>query len=915
MRADHHRHHHPYTLSKNVLPVLLVTAALLHFGRCDALSLGRRRFDQPPPHPTMHGKSSPLTNDETTDHSAITETNADHASSAHEASLTPSYSRRTRRKRPRDFRLNYKDSEEELLLSDHHHVDDDDDDDVGVPEKSKRKNLKHLLLKKFGGSLYGRPGESNDDGLTEEVVRLQDDNMLDSSESNSYDLSSLIRTDSTPSIAPSTPSISSKISAKGKKRQSVVVTNVHELREAVLDRGLELRDVELRYSPPPSLLSWKKYVMSDADQEEQRLKQEGGLESNAIHDDSPAAVKDLCDHCFKQNALCQDESFQNTTMNNKNSNNNNNNNNGPFSHEVLNLLHARYHSHSTPSTRTDNATLSLAIEGGGMRGAVSGGMAAAIVCLGLSNAFDSIYGSSAGSIIGSYFVSRQLYLDVYTDVIPAEFDLFVSKARIIGDIFRNLFLVMKGGSWRRLNGLLVERFKIPRGGGERNGSVVPLPPTREGGLNISFVLDSLMCPDRGLRPLDLEAFAHNDEVQPLRIVSSAVDVKTGMLKSVVFGSREGHFCDGFATPSSGCMSRINSTSLYPEIPSAEADEQGYRRGLWACLGASMTVPGAAGSPFRMDLPSSNGPGTTSPHLCFDAFCYEPIPFRSAVDEGATHVLALRSRPAGFEPKTKPTLYERAVAPLYFRSHGAESVAQFFERGGQQYIYAEDVLICDEGLDAKGPIAIPPAEVLYGAPDEKSDAVKDRSQWAKAHLLPITVPADVPELGTLSDSREEILAGIRAGFAAAYDALAPVVGLEISPEMDGRKVAELVFPSVYATPESNVQQLLPGEKLNKNSLVSINPPASTRKESIQRWLLSKRAFLGNQHHRLVNGGVSNENHEGLSEIAKITPPPTPIRMLSNDPSIIMSYLPAVQLGSVPLVSERLQTYLDTHNQCE
>jgi hypothetical protein len=32
---------------------------------------------------------------------------------------------------------------------------------------------------------------------------------------------------------------------------------------------------------------------------------------------------------------------------------------------------------------------------------------------------------------------------------------------------------------------------------------------------------------------------------------------------------------------------------------------------------------------------------------FDAFCYEPIPYRSAVKDGATHVLALRSRPEGF----------------------------------------------------------------------------------------------------------------------------------------------------------------------------------------------------------------------------------------------------------------------------
>ena len=384
-------------------------------------------------------------------------------------------------------------------------------------------------------------------------------------------------------------------------------------------------------------------------------------------------------------------------------------------------------------------------------------MAAAIVCLGLSNAFDSIYGSSAGSIIGSYFVSRQLYLDVYTDVIPAGFDLFVSKAKIIGDIFRNFFLMMRGESWKRINGLLLERFKIPKG-----EEMITLKPTREGGLNISFVLDGIMCPDKGLRPLDMESFAHNDEVQPLRIVSSSVDTETGVLKSVVFGSKEGHFCDEFANLHG--VNGTNSKALYPEIMSAKADEQGYRRGLWACLGASMSVPGATGSPFPMDLPSSNSTGT-SRHLCFDAFCYEPIPYRSAVAEGATHVLALRSKPAGTEPKTKPTLFERAVAPFYFRSNKAETVAQFFERGGQQYLYVEDVLTCAEGLDAKGPIAIPPTDPIYGCSQEKSDDSKDRSQWARAHLLPITVPADIPELGTLADDRDEIIAGIRGGFAA------------------------------------------------------------------------------------------------------------------------------------------------------
>jgi len=57
--------------------------------------------------------------------------------------------------------------------------------------------------------------------------------------------------------------------------------------------------------------------------------------------------------------------------------------------------------------------LALAIEGGGMRGAVSAGMAAAIASLGLTDAFDSIYGSSAGSVVGAYMVSRQMCVGTY----------------------------------------------------------------------------------------------------------------------------------------------------------------------------------------------------------------------------------------------------------------------------------------------------------------------------------------------------------------------------------------------------------------------------------------------------------------------------------------------------------------------
>lgn len=599
-----------------------------------------------------------------------------------------------------------------------------------------------------------------------------------------------------------------------------------------------------------------------------------------------------------------------------------------FSHDVLNLLHQRYHSQSAPSARADNDTaiLALSIEGGGMRGAVSGGMAAAIACLGLSNAFDSIYGSSAGSIIGSYFVSRQLYLDVYTDVIPAGKDLFVSKPKIIGDIFRNMFHAVKYGSLgKRLNANVIERYRNPTAGTNSTlSSMESLPPTRAGGLNISFVLDSIMCPESGVRPLDLDAFAHNDAVQPLRIVSSAVELDTGKLKSVCFGSKEGHFKDQFTNPAGSEQAKDSSKDsayLYPEAESAKVDGNGYRRGMWACLGASMTVPGAAGSPFPMNLPSDTNDDPT-PHLCFDAFCYEPVPFRSAVAEGATHVVALRSRPAGYEPKTKPTLYERAVAPLYFKSNGVpNTVTEFFEKGGQQYLYAEDILMCDQGLNSTEPIPIPPANVLYAGPSPISASAKDRDNWARAHLLPITVPADVPELAVLSQDRDDILAGIRSGFAAAYDALAPTVGLHPGPDsLDGMKVAELVFPEADAPHASVLEKQchMAGEKLGKSLRAATEQDiisASTDVEEAAaatdlssappnarfRSLLSvRRAFRFRRR---------ASDHSTFEE--SISPVPTKIDSSPpvSDGDAMSSFLPGVRLGNLPMVAERFKTYLE------
>lgn len=430
-----------------------------------------------------------------------------------------------------------------------------------------------------------------------------------------------------------------------------------------------------------------------------------------------------------------------------------------------------------------------------------------------------------------------------------------------------------------------------------------------------------------MRPLDLDAFGHNDALQPLRIVSSAVELDTGKLKSICFGAKEGHFSDQFANPSGGEPATdpsSDSKNLYPEKESAKADKDGFRRGMWACLGASMTVPGAAGSPFRMDLPSEENNEPT-PHLCFDAFCYEPVPFRSAVAEGATHVVALRSRPAGYEPKTMPTFYERTVAPLYFKSNGVpNTVSSFVENGGQQYLYAEDILICDQGLNSTEAIPIPPASVLYAGSCPKSASDKDRNNWSRAHLLPITVPADIPELAVLSQDRDDILAGIRGGFAAAYDALAPTVGLEAGPgSLDGRRVAELVFPKADAPPASVLekQYLMAGEKLvgkstaaaTEEDIISASFPvkgaaaSSGLSSAPQRGVMSlRRAFRRKKHTR--NQKNFDEATPPMSSKSDVIP-------FAPDSDAMFSFLPGLQLGKLPMVAERFQAYLEKHHYLE
>jgi hypothetical protein len=74
----------------------------------------------------------------------------------------------------------------------------------------------------------------------------------------------------------------------------------------------------------------------------------------------------------------------------------------------------------------------------------------------------------------------------------------------------------------------------------------------------------------------------------------------------------------------------------------------------------------------------------------DALVYEPIPYRSAIEYGATHVLVLRSFPDGRKlPKSLLGLFERLVAPKCLAPF--PKVREHLLKEGHSIAYAEDVL--------------------------------------------------------------------------------------------------------------------------------------------------------------------------------------------------------------------------------
>jgi predicted patatin/cPLA2 family phospholipase len=348
------------------------------------------------------------------------------------------------------------------------------------------------------------------------------------------------------------------------------------------------------------------------------------------------------------------------------------------SHEVLRALAARRRSGSQPLARDDGLRIALVIEGGGMRGILSGGMALALAELGLVPAFDAFYGASAGAITGAWLLSRPEGLLGWAE--PAYVRVLIRRS-----------------AWLR-------------------GRPVA---------DVRALIEDLY---QTTFPMDFAAvLASPVELHPL-----ATDAATGQ-----------------------------STDLRPFI--------GNPAELRLALRASAAMPLLAGPPIEF-----------VGRRFYDAGLSESVPYRTALTQGATHLLILRSRhPSPFAPDGHPSPFApdghpspsapdglrpsrsaRLLARTTLRRETPALRAAFLAR--ESRLAADDQLLADY-------------EAATRLPPTSFDAATTPASPVGPAVLSIRPASDSPLVSRLATDGALLQVGLEAGRAAAHailDACAP-----------------------------------------------------------------------------------------------------------------------------------------------
>jgi predicted acylesterase/phospholipase RssA len=392
-----------------------------------------------------------------------------------------------------------------------------------------------------------------------------------------------------------------------------------------------------------------------------------------------------------------------------------------YTHPVVKLLHERRRSNSTctEGPRPDGFKVALVIEGGGMRGCISTGMVAALYYLGLEETVDVVYGSSAGTVIGSYFITRQVQwfgTEIYYDILTTAGNRFIDSRRLL----RALGL-----------GLMDPRLIK---------DVITRPRFGKPVLNLDYLLDESL---QKKKPLDWENFKEMQKKQPLKVIASSLHQE----KAIVLDMERGNF-DSIADLAR-CM---HASCLLPGI-----------------AGPVMNInkkPGKNGDNRKMVLGNNLDPDQYEPLA--DALMFEPMAFQPAVDEGATHVVVLRTRPDGSDVSGKSSIPERMIFRRFFRKkNNLRNMYRYMRKHLHKRKYAESVLALNKA-----------------ATDDR-----DYRDTSAPHLMTVALPPGSPEIARLENRREVIFDGVRRGFARAYDALVE------DPAERGRGaiVAKVFFP--------------------------------------------------------------------------------------------------------------------------
>ena len=394
-----------------------------------------------------------------------------------------------------------------------------------------------------------------------------------------------------------------------------------------------------------------------------------------------------------------------------------------FVHPVAKLIHHRKQTNSPMvpdgQKRQDGCRIALAIEGGGMRGCVSAGMICAIGHLNLTDTFDVVYGSSAGSIIGAYLTTDQLQWfgpELYYDQLTTAGRAFIDTRRIM----RALGL-----------GLLDPRLIK---------DVITRPNHGKPVLNLNFLLKRTV---QKTKPLDWAKFVEMQKVQPLKVVASGLKTE----KAVVMDMKTGHF---------------------------ENLEE-----LTECMHASCLLPGIAGPLMNLDTQFQKGTGKKKMVLgntvkgsnyepLADALVCEPLPYRSAVESGCTHVLVIRSRPDGRDVTGKSSIFEDLIYRRFFlRKNKLPNMYEFFSKQLHKKLYAEDIIVLNNDAESQ----------------------RDPFDTSQPHLMTIAAPPGSDEVTRLETGRQAIFEGFRRGFARAYDCLVE----DPAERGRGAEVAKEFFP--------------------------------------------------------------------------------------------------------------------------